>query len=392
MGRPKRGTSRTKVYPVRLDEDEQRVVDSLRKGAEPSSAVIRRALVRSRVRDLALDVSLRDDPVHETEPLITKEEMGRLVRKDREGVESLLLPAVDKLLVHHGFPYPPAEETLAEAIEGLRAGKQRAGVSYLKAMFPSFWRAGEGGAEAAFKDGKKRLRVLRYCMGLNDSDEFFDINWKNIRRDFVAGRHTVSFFKPATAYTIYKKWLGDNPSPRVWDPSAEFGARLLGFHAAYPGGIYDANEPSTRTHFDLGELAYRLGCEACIVRGGSEQDQFDPAGLYDLVFTSPPYFTKERYYDEAGQCWRDYPDLETWTLNYVRPTIERAAKWVKPGAHVIFNVSEDLAPLFSSEMRLAGLDHVTTDSLILQSDHFRRSAGKTNVRKEPVLVYKKPSS
>ena len=405
MGRPRRGTSKTKVYPVRLDEDEQAIVDGLRQGQESSSTTIRRALVRSRVRELALEIALRHEPLHETEPLVTKEEMGRLVRKDQAGVEQFLFPAVDRLLVHHGMPYPPARETLDEAIKGLQSGKKRAGVGYLKSMFPSFWEAGEhGGAEGAFADEKKRHRVLAYRMGLNDSEEFFDINWKNIRRGFVVGRHTVSFFKPADAYAIYKKWLPDPTkrtgalTPRVWDPSAGFGARLLGFHAAFPQGIYDANDPARRTRADVEELMYRLGCEAHIIPAGSEVPRGKSwasmlrDGLYDLVFTSPPYFAKERYYDEAGQCWRDYPDLETWTLKYVRPTIEHAAKWTKPGAYVIFNVSEDLEALFSAEMKRAGLVHAATDTLTLQSDHFRRASGKTDAREEPVLVYRKPSS
>ena len=37
---------------------------------------------------------------------------------------------------------------------------------------------------------------------------------------------------------------------------------------------------------------------------------------FDLVFTSPPYYTLERYTQEDNQSWKKYKQLQDWLENF----------------------------------------------------------------------------
>ena len=103
-----------------------------------------------------------------------------------------------------------------------------------------------------------------------------------------------------------------------------------------------ACEPAEMTYTDLFSLGVALShlsggrFKATVLRRGSERVSF--TGPFDLVFTSPPYFDTERYFDEPGQCWRDYPERVQWEEAYLRPTVETARSALRPGGKLVLNV------------------------------------------------------
>lgn len=373
------------------------------------------------VKDRTHAIATSGFQLGETRPLIDRNTLIRINRTHgRDEVEASLYPLVFQFFREHvarwGWFYPSTDETLAEACKKLNSkaealteeieGRSSVATGFLHANFPSFWEV-RGGPVEAFRADARLRSVLLYRMGLNNSKayvydvdgekvstrETFDLSIRNIRRGFVVQRQSVSFFKPLVAASLYRTWVRNTDAPVVWDPSCGFGARLLGFASVFPKGTYLGNEPAIRTRQDLMRLSQRLIREGLIqdvrISGkGSEIEPIEPRSL-DMVMTSPPYFDLEKYFDEPGQCWRDYPNLEKWELNYLVPTMERAYRGLKPGGRFLINVNRKHGELIKKCAAQTGFREVYEHTLMLGQDHFARKA-EAGKRSEPVFVWEKP--
>jgi hypothetical protein len=381
----------------------------------PPSSLTFDALVE-RVLRYADDPSfrLRDDD----HAILSREDIILTTREVGRGrVEGELLPAVFAFFRAHvdrwGWFYPNASGNLEGAVLEVRGATgntaaSRAGSDYLKGTFHSYWNT-DGGPAKSFQEDAALNNVLRYRLGLNNSKDYtytlsngevvqtretFNIDIKNVRRGFVVQRKVVSFFKPAVAKTIYLQWLPETEAPVVWDCSAGFGARLLGFAAAFPGGTYIGNEPASETFSDLQRLGNALVeggflAAAVLHQRESEAQEIAPNSL-DLVFTSPPYFDLERYFDEPTQCWRRYPTPERWFEGYLLPTVQRAAVGLRSGRFLVLNVDTLRLPAIMRAAEQAGLVFVEEQALYLGTDHFARARSDGAPRSEPILVFRKP--
>jgi hypothetical protein len=153
------------------------------------------------------------------------------------------------------------------------------------------------------------LKVIKYRIGINSSNEIFDFSIKELINGLSARRHTVSFFKPLLAASIYKFKLGNMENPIVIDPCAGFGGRLLAFKALYPNGTYIGIEPNIETFNELSEL------KNMFIEGGINADtiklynctleEYSGTKQADLTFTSIPYYDLEIYSNSV-----EYKDFE----------------------------------------------------------------------------------
>src|SRR5947209_17173336 len=60
----------------------------------------------------------------------------------------------------------------------------------------------------------------------------------------------------------------------------------------------------------------------------------------DLVFTSPPYFDKERYGDDALQSYVQFPSYRDWLEGFLQPAITQSFRVLKKGGVLALNVSD----------------------------------------------------
>lgn len=352
--------------------------------------------VRGRLEDFVLDKTWK----WSDEVLLTADEARYLRRWHLpvlvEEVVPCLVDLVQRDIKVRGWVNPPPKESARWVLEHTRklsavAEKQghlsslsRTGVSLMRAHFTAYWKT-QGGALETCLDADALRKIVAYRVGLNNSNEVWAFTRKVLLRGLISGRKVPSLFKPVPAAAIYRSYLGDAEAPVVWDPSGGFGGRLLGFYAVYPNGRYIANEPASLTAHELRTLLGR----GEIIENGSERE--GPTCPVDLVFTSPPYFDKERYFDEPGQCWRDYPTQEQWVQRYLAPTISRGAAALRQGGHLVFNVDTERAPLVAQCAQAAGLSFVREHKLHIGIDHFGRKQGH-DPRTEPVLVFRKESA
>lgn len=60
----------------------------------------------------------------------------------------------------------------------------------------------------------------------------------------------------------------------------------------------------------------------------------------DLVFTSPPYFDKERYGDGALQSYIQFPSYGDWLQGFLRAAILQSFRLLKTGGFLVLNVAD----------------------------------------------------
>ena len=144
---------------------------------------------------------------------------------------------------------------------------------------------------------------------------------------------SISNFKPSQAIYIYDKFKPTS----VLDFSAGWGGRLLGA-MTIPNLKYIGFD----TNIDLKEpyekMINFLDCkDRCkiIFKDSSKIDysKYD----YDMVFTSPPYYTLEKY-----ENMPDYKDYEDWNNNFLIPVISNTYKYLKEGGTYIININSDI--------------------------------------------------
>lgn len=141
--------------------------------------------------------------------------------------------------------------------------------------------------------------------------------------------YTATQFKPSVAKTIYEKF---STNGNVIDFSMGWGDRLAGFYASSNTRSYLGTDPNVNL-FSGYENQRRLysslvsGKKSFAVCSPSEEYAWKSNKQeYDLVFTSPPYFSTELYGKgidgEYNQSWKKYPNAEDWLEKFLFKTIE----------------------------------------------------------------------
>lgn len=182
-------------------------------------------------------------------------------------------------------------------------------------------------------------------------------------------------FPPLTARYLYERYCDINKQSSIpiiiYDPSAGWGGRLLGAMSVNTNRqvLYVGTDPNTDHNMDTGETKYqnfarffnhnvreqsnslfkeesaRYGHAYHIFQSGSEtigsHPDFQPyKGCVDLVFTSPPYFAKEVYSEDDAQSCHKFSQYDSWRDGFLRPTLETAVEWLKPGGYLLWNIAD----------------------------------------------------
>lgn len=297
-----------------------------------------------------------------------------------------LIPVFDT-----SFPYPEmlsAEETTHEVrrlreasfrlVGGVIRPMNRFGVALCMSFFPNRYRAHAGRYLSAFdawNDEGERQKAIDFQVTHGDP-----VTPERVLRAVTLRCRTPSIFRPAVARFIYERYC--RPGGTVWDPCAGYGGRLLGAHAA--GVHYIGTDVDPETIEGNRTLAKAIGSDAVLHLCPAED--FTPPKV-NLVFTSPPYFDRERYSQEEGQSWKKYESVEAWMEGFLRPIIARAHKALRSNTCLVLNIA-DLAEMPLVERTIvvaiaAGFLHAETLKMPL-------SAINRTAPMEPVLVFRKP--
>ena len=170
---------------------------------------------------------------------------------------------------------------------------------------------------------------------------------KNILRTMIGLRKYIcSQFKPNVAKIIYDMFESEN----ILDFSAGWGDRLAGFYASEYGKHYVGIDPRKENHsiykeqsefYDkhLGFFEHERKSEFyCSPAEDFDFTQYED--YFDLVFTSPPYFSVERYSYDDTQSWVRYKDINDWNKDFLQTTLGNLWGSIKSGGYLLVNISD----------------------------------------------------
>lgn len=163
-----------------------------------------------------------------------------------------------------------------------------------------------------------------------------DVNAKALKSALAMRSYVASQFKPQSAKVIYDFFDAKN----VLDFSAGWGDRLVGFHASNAES-YVGIDPNSKLH-----QKYKAISEFCNTGKKTEficspAEDVDLGNReFDFVFTSPPYFTLERYSKEATQSWKRYPKMGKWLEGFLFPTLTKCWNHLSEGGRICVNIAD----------------------------------------------------
>ena len=209
-------------------------------------------------------------------------------------------------------------------------------------------------------------------------------------------------FPPLTAKFLYQRYLKGKDKAIIWDPSSGWGGRILGAmsvstdfvkHIHYIGTDpnTDHNTENNRTKYhELADFYNKVKNGGAIFADdmethtyeiyqcGSEVMKDQPnfqkyKGQLDLVFTSPPYFAKELYSEDPEQSAIKFNTYDTWRDGFLKPTLETAYEWLKPGGYILWNIADakfgnQMLPLEEDSIKIMkslGMEYVETMKMAL---------------------------
>lgn len=165
---------------------------------------------------------------------------------------------------------------------------------------------------------------------------------------FRLGTYIATQFKPLVAKTIYD----NTQSQIILDTSCGWGDRLCGFYAGNHTTHYIGTDPNPNTFVQYKKqcIEYEtfltgrepnirededyflcVGAKTVVIyRCGAEDLDYESLPPIDCAFTSPPYFSTERY-NEGGehaedQSWAKFNEYKAWRDEFYLPVAEQSYK------------------------------------------------------------------
>ncbi len=240
---------------------------------------------------------------------------------------------------------------------------------------------------------------LRACLAraVRVWPERFCFRPSTVRRALMTYPNTAAAvnFRPTAALAIYKRFASDGEC--VLDFSAGYGGRLVGALAA--GCRYVGIEPSSRSVNGMRRMARefaRLGLTtaAPVLLHGCAEDLMPriEANSFSLIFSSPPYFSKERYTRQRAQSWRRYEGYDHWKKFFLTRVIAESSRLLTPAGLLVMNLGDPFGlPIVRDALSAANSHFEVHQVCFLRLGRlpYIRSTVKSPFKYEPVIVFRK---
>lgn len=168
-----------------------------------------------------------------------------------------------------------------------------------------------------------------------------EINPTVLRNIISLRKYIAAQFRPSVAKFIYDMFEAEN----VLDLSMGWGDRILGAHASesvkkYVG--FDPNLNLIQGYVNQIKYYQKIGTpmKFSLHPLCAEDTQIVLNDEFDLIFTSPPYFDKEKYDQSDQQSYKMYKKFDDWMKNFLFETIKLRIENLKSGGHLIINISD----------------------------------------------------
>lgn len=246
----------------------------------------------------------------------------------------------------------------------------------------------------SFDDPKQRRAAFALC--LDQSKKITDASFLAMIA-LVRNTQACSNFRPALALHFYRRF--GMKGGRTLDPCTGYGGRLIGWFASQLGGEYigiDPNPPTGAANRRMADALFGSQAANVWLHGSPFEDaQLEPE-TFDFVFTSPPYFSKEHYADDASQSWVRYPTYEAWRTGFLQPLLTKSFAALKRDRFCVINIDDVMIGTKTYPLRddtvafgkAAGFELVDTELVRFGNPFGTNQDGKDS--SEPFFVFRKP--
>ena len=156
-------------------------------------------------------------------------------------------------------------------------------------------------------------------------------------------KYICSQFKPNVAKVLYDKLGSEN----ILD------FRLAGFYGSETGEYYLGIDPRKENHpiykeqaefYDKHRTLFEVKKKYEFLESPAEDVDFTKyKDTFDTVFTSPPYFSVERYSYDDTQSWVRYKTIDKWNEEFLQKTLEKLWVSIKSGGYLLVNIADVFA-------------------------------------------------
>lgn len=133
--------------------------------------------------------------------------------------------------------------------------------------------------------------------------------------------------------------------PRRWlDISAGWGDRLLSALLSPWVEVYTGVDPNPCLHPGYKRMLETFnpnGDKKCtLIKDGFETAKLPVGIMYDLVFSSPPFFDLEVYSGASGDSLTQYKTSTAWFNGFLMPSIRKSIDYLVPGGYLVLYIAE----------------------------------------------------
>jgi len=245
-------------------------------------------------------------------------------------------------------------------------GLSKGGVALCNQVFPHRWDAryrDQPSVKESWYDPRQIRRAIRFQVAVGDP-----VTPVRVFRALQAVVRGPTNFRPCFAKALVEAYCSEGGV--VLDPCAGYGGRAVGTLAASRSYVGVDPHPQAKPSYDR----LREFLPGSLTFYNEPFETVDLGSLQaDLVLTSPPYFSVERYSTDSSQSWVRYKTWEAWREGFLRTFVQKAWDHLRIGGVFCVNtknlrMGRQTVPLADDFLALAttcGFRHETTLTLPL---------------------------
>ena len=189
-------------------------------------------------------------------------------------------------------------------------------------------------------------QFMTSLMGAAFSLKLPKLGKKELRTMIGLRKYICAQFKPNVAKMFYEF----NNAKTVLDFSMGWGDRLAGAFASETVEHYVGLDPRKENHpiyeqqrdfYTKHTTFFETPTKTDFYCSPAEDfDYTQYENYFDLVFTSPPYFSVERYSHDDTQSWVRYKNIDVWNEHFLHKALGKIIPTVKKGGLIAINIAD----------------------------------------------------
>ena len=282
----------------------------------------------------------------------------------------------------HDWAMLVASKTKVE--DGTIKSVTSSGSKFCNSFFPYMYEAYHHGGisvHAAWHDSLKMRAAISYQLRVGDP-----VVPTRVLKALRLIVRAPTNFRPCFAKALVEAYCPEGGT--VLDPCAGYGGRACGTIAA--GRYYVGIDPHPKAPKAYLDLCRAMG--SSIEFHNEAFEDVDIRGLkVNMVLTSPPYYSVERYSNDIKQSWVRYKTWSSWLQGFLTPFVVKSWECLVSGGVMVINTKN--AQMGKHVYPIADeLVHLSLQSGFNLEQTIALPIGRASkeIRTEPVFVFRKP--